>query len=514
MAIVVGYDGSIRPLGDLAYGGAAAVSEKQNVIDSNQARQRARMQRAQILAQQDQQQAALVAQARRDAAEQQMQAMRMGYGQQQQEASRQHDLDVLAKRQQFDAGQNDLQLRAREEYQNQAIEAQNAAAAQKAKFDAFEADRKFNADRLMDRNEFVQEGLKAGRFRYTPTQKSELQTLNDSFLKIRNDPSLHPMDREAAMRQVQEKMEWIKSNPEEVPEDERQKAYHEQVGQQVAVVGPTGQPIAITDLGRPLQPGDMLITPDRDGVPRLTEYNPPAAKGSKTDDATTIGEKVDLDPDYRRKIFQETKAELTTRAKTEHDQAMKDWEIASAAAVTHNENLKPDEKGKQVPLPPKPVFKLPTNDDVLSEAEKQIALDAEWQRRRTTSMSPSAMDPFGIVGGVMDAAKRDFGKLAEGQPQQPAPGARMVPIPTDIGNPEIQPIPNYTGGAQMQPIPNYTGGAQMQPIPNYVVPAVPPRTRSQITDLRGRYGDDVSKWPPEAQATLRTLLLQQQQEGQ
>lgn len=220
----------------------------------------------------------------------------------------------------------------------------------------------------------VQQGLKEGALKYTPSQKAELTRHQEAYSRVMGDPSLSQSDKQAAIGILGQKMQSIM--PVEVPPNERPIKPIERFEKTTALVTnpQTGQ--------------QHYVGFDRNGVPKPIEFpdDKGAAQKQQEPKPITLQDKIASDPDYRHKMFQDAN-------KTLMDQREAEYKKKSAGT-----------EGTASIAPPKP----PSNDEVFAEVQRRLDLDKMWTAR------------FGVSGGQV------AGQQAGAAAPPPAPSGLPV----------------------------------------------------------------------------------------
>jgi hypothetical protein len=249
MALVFRFNTDPQTLGKSAESAGERTAVRANTLETLQAKQRRDMQAAENL----------------------MQLAQMQTQVQQRGLDRFHDLNRMLysdaadlKRQTLVGNQQRQEFKDRLDAQvatdQRQFEMQTARDVQQAEHHDFASNREFNERRLLTREQFVNEGIKSGEFKFTPRQKQERQRKYDELAAVRSSRILRPHERAQVEAQIISELEAIEPLP--VPFDERPRPNHESItAATVWFDGQQWQPLG----NRKLSPGDRYRIPDGKG---------------------------------------------------------------------------------------------------------------------------------------------------------------------------------------------------------------------------------------------------------
>lgn len=244
--------------------------------------------------------------------------------------------------------------------------------------------------------EAVKMGVAAGILGFSPQQKEEQAKLRAAMAEVESNPTLHPMDRARAQRDIAARLAAIRPQP--VPGDERTPTLEQQLQQSIGIW---------TD---PTTGKQYPMTLNRNGVPEILDLNKNVSKQDSK--PATMAEKAASDPAYKQKLFDDARTRVLERKKQE-------FEAATALAA-------------QTPGAPMPQPNLTVNnDEIIAEVRNTLAMEQAFD---------------GTRGGGQTMTQPPGGPMQGGATQQPRP--QQAPPPAVAAG--IQAFAQHSG----QPIPN------------------------------------------------------------
>lgn len=448
-------------LGTGAYEGGRANAVRANTLESLQAKQRRDMQ----------------------AAENAMQLANMQRQAEQRNLDRMHDLNRAIygemgdyARQRLAGEQQSQQLRDRAAEQQLAEQRQNEFQATRdarlAEYGDIGKSRDFNNQRLLSREEFINEGLKKGELQFGPRQLEYRQKKYDELAAVRTSRALRPHERAAEEAKIISEINEIEPTP--VPFDQRPVPSHEVINANTLFLdGSTWKPLGT----RQLSPGDVYKSPD--------------GKGGFED-------KVFKEQEYKNSLeIEKERQKAQIAANTPPSD--KEW-IESFAAASNALFKQKSLESAGTGVDPTP----PTTDEVIAHMKALKAardqMFAAPQPGQGPAFGPAAMDPFGIV-------QKMAGIAATPNPMQRQPAAPQGMRFRDAQTGEEFPIvmQNIAGGERPTMTRNgetfmmekdangnwvtawkLTGGGGSAGMPSPQAPAAPQGQQTKTAEYQGR----------------------------